>query len=235
MISSRLARFEEKNARNRLIVAVLGTFAVILFLLFFGVKILISFSVFIDKLRGNSPNSASTQAIVLPPTLDPLPEATNSAQLKISGRGQSGLTVIVYLNGNETKKLTIPKEGIFSTVLTAQEGKNTISAKVLDDKGNISELSQVMKIMVTNKAPLMEVTSPQDNATISGDDNKIIVSGKVEDDVRVTINDRFVVVQNDGSFSYKFPLPEGDTVLRIIATDSAGNQTKIERKVTYKK
>ncbi len=234
MISSRLARFEEKNARNRLVVAVLGTFAVVLFLLFFGVKILISFSVFIDKLRGNSPTSAS-QAIVLPPTLDPLPEATNSAQLKISGRGQSGLTVIVYLNGNETKKLTIPKEGTFSTVLIAQEGKNTISAKVLDDKGNISELSPVLKIMVTNKAPLMEVTSPQDNATISGDDNKTIVSGKVEDDVRVTINDRLVVVQNDGSFSYKFPLPEGDTILRIIATDSAGNQTKIERKVTYKK
>jgi len=236
MVPSRLARFEEKNARNRLIVAVIGTFAVILFLLFFGVKILISFSVFIDKLRGNSPTTASTQAIVLPPTLDPLPQATNSAQIKVSGRGQSKLTAIIYLNGTETKKLTIDQDGSFKAVVTVpKEGELTVSAKVLDDKGNTSELSQVLKIIVTNKAPLMEVTSPPDNATISGDDNKITVTGKVEDDVQVTINDRFVVVQNDGSFSYKFPLPEGDTILRIIATDRAGNQTKIERKVTYKK
>ncbi len=237
MVSSRLNRFEEKKATKRLILALVGTMAIITFLLVFGLKILVSFSLLVDKLRGGTPISQTAgQSIILPPTLDPLPEATNSSQLKISGQGQAGFTVIVYINGKETKKVTIDKDGTFTTTtLAPQEGSTAISAKVIDDKGNTSDLSQVMTITILKKAPLIEVTNPEDNASFAGDDNKVTVSGKVEGDVQVTVNDRFVVVKSDGSFSYSYPLSEGDTILRVIAADTAGNQTKIERKVTYKK
>ncbi len=237
MAQLRSTRFEERKARTRLILAAAGTLALVIFLVLFGLKILVGFSLLVDKLRGNSPAPASqTQSFLSPPVLDPLPEATNSAQIKVSGHGQAGLTAIVYLNGAETKKLTIDQDGSFKTTVTVPgEGDLAVSAKVLDGKGNTSDLSEVMHIMINSKAPIMEVTSPQDGAAISGDDNKILVTGKVGDDIQVTVNDRLVVVQNNGSFSYKYPLPEGDTILKIVATDSAGNQTKIERKVTYKK
>ena len=237
MAQLRSSRNEDRKASIRLILAILGTIAVIAFLAVFGLRILIGFSLLVDKLRGNSPAATSqSQSFLSPPVLDPLPEATNSAQIKVSGHGQAGLTAIIYLNGTETKKLTIDQDGTFKTQVTVPgEGDLAVSAKVTDDKGNTSDLSEVMTISINSKAPIMEVSSPSDNTTISGDDNKITVTGKVQEDVQVTVNDRFVVVQNDGSFSYKYPLPEGDTILRIIATDTAGNQTKIERKVTYKK
>lgn len=237
MAQLRSTRLEERKATTRLILAAVGTVALIIFLLLFGLKILVGFSLLVDKLRGNSPQSTSlTQSFLSPPVLDPLPEATNSAQIKVSGHAAPGLTAIIYLNGTETKKLTVETDGAFKALVTVpNEGELAVSAKVLDDKGNSSDLSEVMKIMITNKAPVLEITAPLDNAVISGDDNKILVTGKVEEDVQVTVNDRFVVVQNDGSFSIRFPLPEGDTILRIVATDTAGNQTKIERKVIYKK
>ena len=70
---------------------------------------------------------------------------------------------------------------------------------------------------------------------MNGEKKAVIVTGKVKEDSTVTINGRFVVVQNDGSFSYDFPLNDGDTILKITATDEAGNQTSVERKVTYSK
>jgi hypothetical protein len=42
-----------------------------------------------------------------------------------------------------------------------------------------------------------------------------------------------VVLHSDNSFSYSYPLNDGDNILTIVATDAAGNQTKVTRKVTY--
>ena len=56
-----------------------------------------------------------------------------------------------------------------------------------------------------------------------------------DDNIAVTINDRMVVIKTDNSFSYGYPLNEGDNILNIVATDAAGNQTTVQRKVTYHK
>jgi len=45
--------------------------------------------------------------------------------------------------------------------------------------------------------------------------------------------DRFVSVKDDGSFTYNLRLNDGENTLTIIARDAAGNETKLERKVTY--
>ena len=61
------------------------------------------------------------------------------------------------------------------------------------------------------------------------------VDGMTYDNVTVTINDRMVVIKTDNSFSYTYPLNDGDNILKIVATDAAGNQTTVQRKVTYHK
>jgi hypothetical protein len=233
---SRYSRIEEKRARRRLLWAIFGSLAIIAFLALFGMKILVGFSLFVDMLRGTPPAPAKSEVLILPPALDPLPVATFSSTLKITGRGQEGLTLILYLNDKEAKKIALAKNASFSAQLSGLgEGLNTISAKLSDEKGNMSELSNVLTTSVKKSLPILEITSPEDNATVTGETNTVTVSGKSEEDTIVTINGRVVVLRTDNSFEYQYPLSEGDNTLTIQATDAAGNATRVERKVTYHK
>lgn len=235
MALSRIGRYEERKLRTRLILSIIGSIAIIAFLLVFGLKILIGFSLLVERLKGSSPTQ-QTQSLLLAPTLDSLPIATNSATLSITGTGTPGSILILYVNEGEAKKLTIPSEGRFTVAsVKVIEGQNTVSAKLTDEKQNLSDLSNVLTITVKRSPPSLEITSPSPNAAITGDKNTVDVVGKAEEGSTVTVNGRFVVIQNDGSFSYPYPLSDGDNTLVVVAVDAAGNQTIVERKVTYQK
>lgn len=233
---SRYSRIEERRARRRLYLAIAGIVGVFGFLLIFGVRILIGFSLFVDWIRGSSPQTQQQSTVLLPPVLDPAPEATFSARIKVTGSAQRDTTLIVYLNEKEFKKMTVPKDGIFELEdVPLQEGENVMSAKVSDGSEAMSELSNVLRVTRKSEGPLMEVTSPEDGREIVGDDNRIIIEGKTEEGVSVTVNGRFVVVNSGGSFRYTMNLAEGETVLEIVATDVAGNKTEISRRVNYRR
>ncbi len=237
MAFSRLNRVADRKEKRRLVLAIAGIFGIFILILLFGVKALIGFSLLVDTLRGNSPATAQQQqTIILPPTLNPPTEATNSAAISVNGKGQTGLTLILYVNNKELKQVSVKEDGTFvvpSVPLTA--GSNTISAKLTDTKGNLSDLSNIVSVTYGNAPPKLIVSDPSDNSTVTGDTNTVTVNGMTDDNVTVTINDRVVVIKTDNSFSYGYPLNEGDNILNIVATDAAGNQTTIQRKVTYHK
>lgn len=235
MPHSRLSRLEERKEKRRLLLAIAGIVGIIALVGIFGIKVLIGFSLFVERLKGASPTpAAQNQNVILPPTLDPPPEATNTATISVTGKGQPNLSLIVYLNDAEFKKLSVPTDGKFSiNAVPLSDGANTISAKLADDKGNTSDLSNVVTVSFANKPPKLDVNAPGDGITISGDPNTVTVAGDTDDNVTVTINDRVVVVKSDNTFSYDYPLNEGDNILTIVANDTAGNQTKLTRKVTY--
>lgn len=215
---------------------VFGSIAILVFLLLFGFKILVGFSLLVDTIRGGSPANQNTQSLLLSPSLDPLPAATNSATLIIEGSGTPGAILILYVNEGEAQKLTIGPDGRFSLPsVKISEGTNTISAKISDEKQNISDLSNVLTITSKRTPPSLEIAYPTSNTTITGDKNTIDVSGKTEQDTVITINDRLAVVSSDGSFRHQYQLREGENTLKIAATDMAGNQTIIERRITYQK
>jgi len=233
---SRLRKFEDRRQEKKIVVSIIGIIAIFSFLGIFGIRILIGFSLLVDKLRG-TPQQQVIQQLILPPELDSLPIATNSATIAVSGKGQTGMTVIVYINETDTEKATVDKDGSF-TIPTVKliEGANTISAKQTADNKNVSALSEVFTVISKKSKPSLEITYPTDNQQIRQEQNSISVTGKTNDEVNtVTINDRFVIVQSDGSFSYDLNVPEGDSVIKIIAADTAGNQVTIERKINYGK
>lgn len=234
--SSRLARFEEKRLRTKLIFAVLGSLGLVTFLVVFGFRLFIGFFVFLDQMRGKEQTQAQKSTLVIPPYLDPLPLATMSGKLKVSGRGQANEKLVLYINNEETKEVSINEDGTFEiTSLNLPEGTHTLQAKIKDVSGKTSEFSNSVVTTIKKKPPKLDVTVPNDNSTINGEDNLLKVQGKTEPDNDVRINDRFVVVQPDGSFSYPFPLSEGDNELKIKAIDRAGNSTEVSRKVSYQK
>jgi bacillopeptidase F len=237
MIQSRLSRSQERKLTKKLFLAITGSIGLLIFIAVFGLKILINFSLLIDKLRGNtSQNSISTSSIILPPVIDPLPYATNSAVLSVSGRGKNGLGVTIFLNGKEYRKLKIDDNGTFSVRdITFKEGINTLYAQLFDAQGNKSEMSATESVTINKKQPDLEISSPQNNDTVSGDSNIVVINGKTNEENTVMVNDRVAVVGVNGVFTLRFPLNEGDNTLAITATDPAGNQKKEERKVTYRK
>src|SRR5258706_2052830 len=179
MAPSRISRLEDKKQQRRLIGAIVGSIAILILVSLFGVKALISFSLLVDKLRGNSPQTTQTQqTIIAPPVLDAPPVATNSATMTLTGKGQGGLTLIVYLSDGEFKKTPVPQDGNFSVSgIPLKEGVNTMSAKLSDDKGNMSDLSNVVSVLYGNKPPKLDVSAPDENASVSGDTNTIAVTG----------------------------------------------------------
>lgn len=235
MPHSRLSRLEERKETRRLILAITGIIAIFALIGLFGVRALIGFSLFVDKSKGASPSAGvQNQTVILPPTLNPPPEATNTATISVSGKGQPNLSLIVYLNDAQFKKLSVPTDGNFSiNAIPLSDGDNTISAKLTDDKGNTSDLSNVVSVAYASKPPKLDISGPADNANISGDPNTVAVAGATDDNITVTINDRLIVVKSDNTFSYDYPLNDGDNILTILATDAAGNQRKVTRKVIY--
>src|SRR5476649_1209793 len=95
-ISSRLKRFEEKRLRTRLLLAIFGTITLLVLLGFFGLRMFIAFTVFLGQMQGQDAIATPTpRALVIPPYVDPLPMATSSGSVIITGRGQASATLVL--------------------------------------------------------------------------------------------------------------------------------------------
>ncbi len=233
MVLSRISRVEERKARRRIAVAFLGSVVLLVFLAFFGLRILVGFSLLIDRIRGTTPQSQQQSAILLPPILEQLPEATNSATIQVSGKATPKTTLILFVNAQEYKKIPVPESGDFTvTEIPVTEGDLTISAKVTDDK-DTSDTSNILTTVIDRTPPKLTIDSPENNSTVNDGTRKVTVTGLTDEDMKVTINGRIVVVKSDGSFTYSMPLNDGDNKLTITSRDPAGNETSSERTVKY--
>jgi hypothetical protein len=237
MYQSRLSRYQEKKFTIRILLAISGMVGLLLFIWFFGFKLLVGLSIAAEFLKGSGkPTPKAQNQFIAPPVLDDLPEATNSAEMTISGTAVPKQILILYLNDVEVKKLTVPDDGLFSIPdVQVKEGANNFTAQSVDDNQNKSGYSNTVSVSISRKNPNLDVTNPGSDSTVNGDNNKYQISGKTDDGNTVTVNGRIVVVNQDGSFTYPFNLSDGENKLTIIATDPAGNQTKVERTITYKK
>ncbi|MBI5620577.1 hypothetical protein HY949_02255 [Candidatus Gottesmanbacteria bacterium] len=236
MLYSRLRRHEERQQRNRLFLALGAMTAIVLFLFVFGLKILVGFSLLVDRMRGSSPQTASqSQDLILPPMLDPLPEATNSASLTITGKGDKDVKIVLFIDEEEGVTIPTKDDGSFSFTKKLDEGDHTISAKAKNERGTMSDLSNVITVSVKRKKPTLTITSPGDNTRIVGDTNTLLVKGKTASDNTVVVNDRLAVVSGDGTFTYSFSLSEGENTIRVTATDRAGNQETADLRVSYQR
>ena len=116
-----------------------------------------------------------------------------------------------------------------------KEGSHTLTAKVSDGKGSVSDPSSPITILIKTTKPELTVDKPEDNATINTESNRVEISGSTENDASITINGRIAVIKPDNTFSYSFPLSDGDNAIKIVATDMAGNTSTIERTIKYQK
>lgn len=83
------------------------------------------------------------------------------------------------------------------------------------------------------KNPVLEISSPDSDITVENE--TLLVSGKTDDQTRVTVNDKEVKVNSEGEFESEYTLNEGKNLI-VIKANRANNQSKetqIIRTVTY--
>ncbi|MEK7513963.1 MAG: hypothetical protein AAB580_03680 [Patescibacteria group bacterium] len=231
-------RLERKRDQNSLKQAVKYIFLIVLSLglIFkFGLPALINMAGLIGSF--NQAKIPIEKQDVIPPTaprMDFLPEATNSGQLDIHGQAESGTTVQLFINGLNTKESIADSEGQFKfDNIHFRDGENEVYVQAKDGENNLGQASKTVTVRVDQEPPALEITKPKASDRFFDKDNPISAEGKSEEGANLTVNNHFVLVRSDGSFSTQISLTTGDNQLDFAAKDKAGNETKKIITVNY--
>jgi hypothetical protein len=219
--------------KKRLALAVLIPVTIALAFMFFGPAIGSLFG-FISKYR-NEPTRVDEVAPSAPifKTID---GSVKETQTKLEGFAEPGTTIKIYVNGPEFGETITASDGIFTfEQVDLIKGRNTVSAKAIDENGNESDRSETLTLTVDEEKPELEILSPKDGDVIRNLDKRIEIKGEVSEKVKILINDRSVITKPDLTFSFFLGVNEGDVKITIVATDEAGNEVKEELNVKYVK
>lgn len=231
---SRFVRSEEKKNLRRSLVLGLITLALIIIFFFFGLPLIAKITGFLADLRKTStPIESQDTTPPAPPRFNPVPESTNQIKLEISGFTEPGLTVFLTVNGQE-KEILSNADGQFLYTFQLVKGENTLSAYAKDGAGNKSQKSDTVKIIFDDENPSLEITSPKDGDSFFGaKQRQVVIEGKTEEEAELTINDRFVLIEDDGIFAFTTTLSEGENTFNLKVRDKADNLTEKTIKMSF--
>ena len=224
----RTSRSRSNQNLKYLIITVLliGFFATV------GIQLLVKTSLFISGASKETLDQGSPNAILDAPEIYNLPDATNSAQLELSGVGTLETTLHIFVNGEETDTFQMSSED-FSASVSLQAGENEIYAQTEDVKNKKVKDSPLYKVLYINSKPNLTIGTPTDGQTIAS--QEVEVTGKTDQNVSIRIDNAPTVVASDGSFRQSVRLKEGENMITVEAFDIAGNSNKVELRITYQK
>lgn len=231
---SRLTLKTERRTRKTILLTSLGILIILILLIKFGVNVLVGFSVFLAGTKNQTPTNSKTSGdtFIAAPVLNPLPNATNSAAIIISGRSRSDKTIKLFINNDLKDTAQSDKNGNFSFNQTLSAGDNLIETKI-EQNNNSSDFSNSFTVSFKNSAPSLTIDSPSDGQSFLKDQNSVNVTGKTDANVAVTVNGFWAIINESNNYSYNLSLQNGDNQIKVIAVDSAGNKTEKDLKVTY--
>ncbi len=224
---SRAATVEERRNVRSAFILILLTVVAIVGLVTFGLPTVAKFASFVaDLKKSNQPVDKNDTTPPAPPTFSQLPEATNQQKIDITGNSESGATVSLSVNGS-SEEAVAGSDGTFTFSVNLQKGQNTFWATAKDKSGNESQKSKIITILFDNEAPAIDITEPSDGQSFNGTrERQITIKGKTEPKSTLTINDRLVKVEDDGSFVFATTLNEGDNSFNFKSVDLARNNSE---------
>ncbi|HKZ34642.1 MAG TPA: Ig-like domain-containing protein [Patescibacteria group bacterium] len=230
---TRLTKKEEQRAYRRLILLILLLLGVLILFIFWGIPLLLNLSSLLIAVNESNQQVVKKDELApFSPFLEQLPEATSSAKITLKGYSEPGATIEIQLNSISYSSIVSDAEGKFQSSIVLQAGENTITSTASDQAGNTSQESTPLIISYDNQPPVLEIAEPTDGMRVGSRSKEVIVSGKTDVGSSLTVNDRLVVLGNNGEFRYAYPLTSGENVLHIVSTDKAGNKTEKTLKVT---
>lgn len=232
---TRLQRKREKESLKQAVKYLLLILLVLYLMIKLGLPTLIRMVTFLGEIRSSDqPIERQDQLPVMTPQLLPLPEATQEEAIDVAGYGEAGTTIQLYIRGISADEVLADKDGNFTfREINLREGDNEIYTVARNDKGKMSDESESWTVVFDKTAPSLKIDQPEDGDKFFDKDSPITVLGKTEEDVSLTVNGRFVMVKNDGSWETQVELSEGDNQIEVMVKDIAENETKETVKVNY--
>ena len=196
------------------------------------------------QLIGSLPKTQETQLVLgerevtvsVAPILEGIPDFTKTNELAIAGRiptfaVAAGRQIAVALNGRNVGTYPVSTDGRFGGApITLQDGTNTVTATLVEGTTEVASTSHT--VVVKRTPPALSITRPKAGDTVEGPD--VIVEGKTDAGSDVTVSDRAVRPNPDGTFTERISAPVGPLSLTILARDKAGNETKTQLSLTVK-
>lgn len=78
----------------------------------------------------------------------------------------------------------------------------------------------LFQVLSVNHTPALTILEPKADTVLQG--SSVLIKGKTESGVTVTVNDQIVLVQNDGSFETTLGVAPGQKDFRFVATNRFG-------------
>lgn len=230
-ISSRRARTESKKMFRQTVLMLIASVAIIIIFIFLVLPTLFKL---ISGQDGDNLFSTGDEIAPQVPTLSSPIDATNSAQLVLTGFSEKDALLYLIVNGEEKNKITIEDDqGKFEIDAQLEEGENFVKLYAEDEAQNQSDTTKEYLIVFDNKAPGLELETPTDGQEFELRKNQVIdIKGVTEPNSKVAINGRLTRSDNEGIFATTYQLAEGDNLLKFVISDKAGNQ--LEQEITVK-
>ncbi len=226
---------EKRNIRTASLLGI-GAVVVVILVVILGVPALVRLAVFLGDLKStHSPVDKNDLISPAPPRLFSEYEATNSAELTISGSAEPGSTVFLTKNSKSVGNVVVRDDGGFEfNAVKLDDGNNEFAAIAVDQSSNKSPTSEKLAVVYTTKSPDLKIDSPTDQQKITTKEGMVDIRGSSNSDLRsLTLNDRFIVLSSEGRFNTTYKLNSGDNTMVFVATDKAGNTTRREMIVNW--
>ncbi len=230
MYRSRLQSLQEKRDTRNATLIFIGTFVLIIVLGIAGFQGLPKLVVYLSN--------AQTKSVYKndlipppPPTFSVAYSATNSAVIDIPGLAEPGSTIFLTQNGDSAGKVKANADGTFVFQgIALKSGGNSFQSIASDQSENQSKPSTTIHIAFSDKLPEINIDTPSDGQKVSN--KKLEIKGSTAQENKLTINDRWVMVDSMGKFTMTTNLNPGENTLVFVVTDRATNTLRKEVKVT---
>lgn len=231
---SRRTSVEQNKNKRKIFLYILLSFLSILSILFFGIPLVVNYlGFFLDIKNTSTEIQISDTTPPAPPSFEPFSEYTNNDSIEIKGKTEAGSFVYLSINDNEYE-LIADNKGNFSRKIELVSQQTKISAYTKDASGNKSKINEAGMIILDKEPPELTITSPENNSEFFGSlSRQLTISGETERDAKLNINQRIVVINSEGIFSYTTTLSEGENNFLITSEDRAGNKTESTLKIFY--
>ncbi|EAM8767886.1 Ig-like domain repeat protein [Salmonella enterica] len=172
---------------------------------------------------------------------DSLPALSNNRALSVSGVGEAGSQVSIFVDGKLVNVVMVEADGSWrAPILLQDDGTFNIHFSITDVAGN-TEVSKNYSVDVDSSTdfPTLNLEDASNSGSLddlSTNHNKPVLVGTAEAGatIHIYVDEKIVanvLVLEDGTWSYQFDnaLKDGEYSIRVVAEDPAGNTAESPR------